>query len=442
MGSRAKTIALGAVSALALASSPAAAQVIFPDGSSTPITDIQIADNPQSFLDDEVLKEALRKSLDIEVVSRSDVQKADTRAAVRAAFDQSAEDIIATFNLTQVPGLQFQTAGNKSAVEQDGSRNLARIDQTAGNRGWAIVNQNGEDGSATVRQADTGAPFQESLNRVYIGQVGYATPTGSNLYSNTAEVNQTHRSFDLSSQAFNGTNAVNNATIQQGGMRNFNFSSVNVPTTGVGEQNRARIDQLGAGNDGVIQQGLDNATTFAAETGDTVGSFNSAILYQEGFGNRGAILQEDYAIAITRQVGSNNEAYVRQDGDVLDSGSFSEIDQGSLDGGDADDNFAVVYQRGMAQESTIRQLSNNNTAYVYQAPGSAYAKSTIEQKGGVGNYVSVLQSAAVGTEGLAVISAILQNGSGNEAFVSQTVVAGSVSNVTQTGNGNFANVRQ
>lgn len=441
MDSRAKTIALGAVSALALAGSPVGAQVIFPDGSSTPITDIQIADNPQSFLNDEVLKEALRKSLDVEVVSRDDVQKADTQAAVRAAFDQSAEDIIATFNLTQVPGLQFQTAGNKSAVEQDGSRNLARIDQTAGNRGWAIVNQNGEDSSASVRQADTGALQQESLNRTYIGQVGYATPTGSGLYSNTAEVNQTHRSFDLSSQAFNGTNAVNNATIQQGGMRNFNFSSVNVPTTGVGEQNRARIDQLGAGNDGVIQQGLDNATTFAAETGDTVGTFNSAILYQEGFGNRGVILQEDFAIAITRQVGSNNEAFVRQDGDVLDSGSFSEIDQGSLDGGDADDNFAVVYQRGMAQESTIRQLSNSNTAYVYQAPQSAYAKSTIVQKGGVGNYASVLQAADVATVSLAVVSDIMQNGSLNEAFVSQ-YVPGSVSTISQTGNGNFARVQQ
>ncbi|MEJ5979677.1 hypothetical protein WG901_23725, partial [Novosphingobium sp. PS1R-30] len=419
------------------------AQVIFPDGSSTPITDIQIADEPQSFLDDEVLKTALGKSLDIDLISGSNVQKGDVQGAVRAAFDKSAEDIIATFNLTQVPGLQFQTAGNKSAVEQDGSRNLARIDQASGNRGWAIVNQNGEDSSASVRQADTGAPLQESLNRAYVGQVGYATPSGSQLYSNTAEVNQTHRSFDLSSQAFNGTNAVNNATIQQGGMRNYNFTSVTVPTTGVGEQNRARIDQLGAGNDGVIQQGLDNATTFAAETGDTVGSFNNAILYQEGFGNRGVILQEDYALAITRQVGSNNEAFVRQDGDVLDSGSFSEIDQGELNpGGDADDNFATVYQRGMAQESKIRQLSNGNTAYVYQAPGSAYAKSTIVQKGGVGNYATVLQAASVATVSLAVVSDIMQNGSFNEAFVSQQFNPGSVSTITQTGNGNFARVQQ
>ena len=441
MGIRAKAIALGAASALALVGASAGAQVIFPDGSSTPVTDIQIADNPQSFLKDEVLKEALRQSLDVQVVSGDDAQKADAQAAARAAFSQSAEGIIATFNLSQVPGLDFRTPGNKAAVEQDGQRNLARIDQTGGNAGWTIIKQKGEDSSASVRQSDTGAPFEQSLNRVYIGQVGYATPSGSQLYSNSAEVNQTHRSFDLSAQAFSGTNAVNNATIQQGGMRNFNFTSVSVPTTGVGEQNRARIDQLGAGNDGVIQQGLDSATTFAAETGDTVGSFNSAILYQEGFGNRGVILQEDFAIAITRQVGSNNEAFVRQDGDVLDSGSFSEIDQGSLDGGDADDNFAVVYQRGMAQESVIRQLSNGNSAFVYQAPQSAYARSTIEQKGGVGNYASVLQAADVATVDMAVLSTILQNGSFNEAFVSQ-YVAGSVSTISQTGNGNFARVQQ
>jgi hypothetical protein len=209
----------------------------------------------------------------------------------------------------------------------------------------------------------------------------------------------------------------------------------------VAARNDALIEQEGAENDGVIQQGAETANTFVYETGDTIGRNNRAILRQVGYGNRGVILQEDDANAITVQYGSDNLAFVRQDGDVLDGGQYSLIEQGKLEAGDVNNNFAVVFQRGILQESTIRQTSNKNDAHVYQTAESAYAKSTIEQGGGNGNFASVIQSAPAITVADGVWSSILQNGSSNDAYVSQTIVS-SRSAITQSGNGNFARVRQ
>lgn len=413
------------------------------------VTDIQIADTPQSFIQDQVLANALGKSQDAGLVSdnapdRSDVRafnKGDVRGAIIAAFNSSAQSIIGSFNLDQVPGLQFTTVGNKTAVEQDGLRNLADINQAAGNAGWSVINQAGEDNATLIEQADTRAPGQRSLNRAYVGQVGSAVGSGSLIYSNYARVQQTHRSFDLSAGAFSGNNLANNATIQQGGFRDIALREVPVQFNAVAARNDALIEQEGAENDAVIQQGAESPNTFAFEVGDTIGRNNRAIVRQVGYGNRGVILQEDDANAITHQYGSDNLAFVRQDGDVYDGGQYSLIEQGRLENGDVSGNFASVFQRGILQESTIRQNSNGNDAHVYQTAESGYARSTITQGGGNGNYASVLQSAAAGTVDMAVVSLISQSGASNEAFVSQRT-AGSYSTVAQGGDRNFAQVRQ
>lgn len=444
MGNRAKLIALGAASALAFYAATATAQVVDRSNTAstgTTVTDIQIADTPQTFLDDQVLSEALRKSAEMSLVSGSAFNKGDAAGAVRAAFGSSANDIIGSFNLDQVPGLEFTTAGNKIAAEQDGQRNLATINQERSRGGWAVVNQAGEDNSTAITQADTRAPGEASRDRAYVGQIGSATPSGSNLYSNTAEVVQTHRSFDPTSAVFSGINNPNNATIQQGGTRDLNLRQVPVSVTARSSQNRARVEQEGAGNDGVIQQGLETAALYAFELGDQVGRNNRAILTQVGIGNRAVILQEDDTNAITRQYGSDNEAFVRQDGDVLDGGQFSVIEQGLPESPDVNGNFAVVFQRGILQESLIRQLSSRNQAYVNQTAESGYAKSAIEQRGGNDNFASVQQTASASTVDEGVFSAILQNGAGNEAWVSQRI-ASSSSYISQTGDTNFARVRQ
>jgi hypothetical protein len=304
-----------------------------------------------------------------------------------------------------------------------------------------VINQAGEDNATLIEQADTRAPGQRSLNRAYVGQVGSAVGSGSLLYSNYARVQQTHRSFDLSAGAFSGNNLANNATIQQGGFRDIALREVPVQFNAVAARNDALIEQEGAENDAVIQQGAESPNTFAFEVGDTIGRNNRAIVRQVGYGNRGVILQEDDANAITHQYGSDNLAFVRQDGDVYDGGQYSLIEQGRLENGDVSGNFASVFQRGILQESTIRQNSNGNDAHVYQTAESGYARSTITQGGGNGNYASVLQSAAAGTVDMAVVSLISQSGASNEAFVSQRT-AGSYSTVAQGGDRNFAQVRQ
>ena len=446
-GKMLRPICMGA--ALGLLAVPSAHAQTITAGDGILVTDIQIADTPQSFIQDQVLANALGKSQDAGLVSdnvpdRSDVRgfnKGDVRGAVIAAFNSSAASIIGNFRLNEVPGLQFTTLGNKAAVEQDGLRNLANINQAAGNAGWSVVNQAGEDNATLIEQADTRTPGQRSLNRAYVGQVGSTIGSGSLLYSNYGRIQQTHRSFDLTARARNGDNLTNNATIQQGGFRDITLREVPVQYNAVAARNDALIEQDGAGNDAVIQQGAESPNTFAFEVGDTIGRNNRAIVRQVGYGNRGVILQEDDANAITLQYGSDNLAFVRQDGDVLDGGQYSLIEQGRLENGDVSANFASVFQRGILQESTIRQSSNGNDAHVYQTAESGYAKSTIEQGGGNGNYASVLQSAVAGTVDMAVVSLIAQSGASNEAFVSQRT-AGSYSIVAQNGDRNFAQVRQ
>lgn len=444
MSNRAKQIALGAVSALALFAAPASAQLVDRSNSAstgTTVTDIQIADTPQAFLDDQVLAEALRKSFDQALVSGSAFNKGDASGAVRAAFGSSASQIIGNFRLDAVPGLGFQAAGNKIAAEQDGQRNLATINQERSAGGWAVINQAGEDNSTAITQEDTRAAGETSRNRAYVGQIGSATPSGSGLYSNTAEVVQTHSSFDPTRAIASGINNPNNATIQQGGTRDLNLRQVPVSATARSSQNRARIEQTGAGNDGVIQQGLETAALYAFELGDQVGRNNRAILQQVGIGNRAVILQEDDANAITRQYGSDNEAFVSQNGDVLDGGQYSVIEQGAPELPDVNSNVAVVFQRGILQESLVRQLSSRNQAFVNQTAESGYAKSAIEQRGGTDNFASVYQWSNSSTVNEGVASSILQNGTANEAWVSQRV-ASSASVISQTGDRNFASVRQ
>ncbi|MDO8911432.1 MAG: hypothetical protein Q8N10_00170 [Phenylobacterium sp.] len=79
------------------------------------------------------------------------------------------------------------------------------------------------------------------------------------------------------------------------------------------------------------------------------------------------------------------------------------------------DSHALVEQTGLGQQSVVIQESGLDAG---------------------GLYAQVLQSAA------AARSLIVQSGSMNQAFVYQTVGAGSVSSIVQSGTGNTAIVRQ
>lgn len=403
------------------------------------LIDLVIADDPQSFLDDQQLANALRNSIDPARQSDNSFLKGDVRGAVASAFSVDAQTIIDGFSLEGVPGMQFDTVGNKAAAEQDGLGNLVRVAQRFGNAGWAVVNQSGSNNAAFIEQADTGAAGQRSLNRAYVGQV--SAPGGaSSAYSSKATVRQTHSSFDLSRAAFTGSNLVNTATIQQGGYRGNSFRELEVTRNAISTGSDALVEQNGAENDAVIQQGFEQPMTWSAEAGDTIGRNNRAITTQFGYGNRSVALQEDDGIALTQQYGSDNRAFVRQDGDVLDGAQFSVIEQGALDAGSATGNYATVFQRGMAQSSTIRQLGRDHDAYVSQTAEAAYARSSIDQMG-LGNYASVYQFAPSVTVDEAVASMIVQNGTANEAFVLQSSKS-AASTIMQKGDGNFARVRQ
>lgn len=437
-GTRMKRGAIASSAVLLLLAAPALAQdANVMDG--VGLIDLVIADDPQSFLDDQQLANALRNSIDPARQSDNSFLKGDVRAAIASAFSLDAQTIIDGFSLGGVPGMQFDTVGNKAAAEQDGLGNLVRVGQRFGNAGWAVVNQSGSNNAAFIEQADTGAAGQRSLNRAYVGQV--SAPGGaSSAYSTKATVRQTHSSFDMSRAAFTGSNLVNTATIQQGGYRSNSFREVAVTPNAISVGNDALVEQTGAENDAVIQQGFEQPMTWSAEAGDTIGRNNRAITTQFGYGNRSVALQEDDGITLTQQYGSDNRAFVRQDGDVMDGAQFSVIEQGPPHARSATGNLATVFQRGMAQSSTIRQHGGDHDAYVSQTAEAAYAQSAIDQMG-LSNYASVYQFAPSVTVGEAVASMIVQNGTANEAFVSQSTHS-ATSTIMQNGNNNFARVRQ
>lgn len=400
----------------------------------TRITDLIVVDRPTLVIDDPRFQQALTGSQVATPAARSAAGRLRTIEEIVAATFGASEIIDRTLGLGGVPQLQFGQPGNKAGVEQDGIHNQALIDQQS-QAGWTIVNQLGEDNSADVRQIDrllSTAPL--SLNRAYVGQVSFNTPSGMNTYSQWAIINQSFSDVG-------GGLRPNHAAIQQGGIRALSDADQNVPLVAIGWNNVAQIDQDGSGNDAVIQQGAENAIVFSAGAGDTLGQNNRGLVVQVGFDNSAVLSQEDDSTATIKQFGYDNRAFIQQDGDPDLNENFSLVEQG-LAGADASNNFATVLQLGYNARSTVLQESSDNQALVEQTFRAAEADSFIRQTGGNGNYANVLQDAGDDTYAGRLISVIVQNGSVNNAYVRQTNAAGSRSAISQTGRNNSAEVYQ
>lgn len=417
---------------------PALAQSARPDGQgpsgSSTVTDIIVVDRPSLVVDEGVLEQGMRRANSFDPAMRDASSRNVTKGMVaREGFRIQASNIIEeTLGLDAVPQLQFTTPGNKAAAEQDGTRNAVRIDQTRGSAGWSVGNQLGEDNRIDIEQTDAARPGQYSRNRAYVGQVSLGISSGRPEYRQTAIINQVHR-------VMRGDVTPNNAAIQQGGIRGLEAGNEVATAQAIGENNVAQIEQNGSGNDGLIQQGAEDARLFSVEYGDTVGRNNRAILMQVGLGNRAVISQEDDSDAITHQTGDDNQAFVHQDGDVDNAAQFSEIQQGSLEN-PGNGNFAAVLQRGLGQQSRIYQRNNDNTAFVEQSETALHARSEISQSGS-GNFATVLQDnrGVFTTDG--VFSAVNQAGQGNQSWTTQRT-DGSRSYTAQAGQANLSRVQQ
>jgi hypothetical protein len=418
-------VILPMVSALALCAGGALAQTV---------TELEVVDRPTLIITEVEFDLGLEASQDFARTSGKPVAKQAVQDQISRSMYGAANVIGETVGLDGVPRLMFSQPGNKAGVEQDGIHNNAAVDQEGGESGWAIVNQLGEDTSAQITQNDERRTIgSNSLNRAYVGQVAFNTPSGRSDFSQYAIINQTHRS------TAGRDPAPNNAVVQQGGIRGVDNDDPTIMLTAIGENNVAQITQNGAGNDGLVQQGAENATSFRVQMGDTIGRNNRATLTQVGFGNRAVISQEDDSDAITRQFGFDNQAFVQQDGDVDASDQMSVIAQGGPF--DVNGNFAAVRQRAFEAWSEIFQSSSDNEAYVDQDEPASYARSFMSQSGGSGNFMSLLQSTPTSFASQALLSIAFQNGSNNELYVVQRFSQGS-SLVSQTGNNNLGRVLQ
>ncbi|MCD2324429.1 hypothetical protein LQ953_10430 [Sphingomonas sp. IC-56] len=417
---------------------PAFAQTARPDGQgpngSATIIDIIVVDQPTVVVDEGVLEQGMRRSSSFDPAKQDSASRNVTKGMVaREGFRLQARAIVEeTLGLDAVPQLQFTAPGNKAAAEQDGTRNAARINQSRGSAGWAVGNQLGEDNRIDIEQADAARPGQYSRNRAYVGQVSFGTASGRPEYRQTAIINQVHR-------VVRRDVTPNNAAIQQGGIRGPQAGNEVATLQAIGENNVAQIKQNGSGNDGLIQQGAEDARLFSVEYGDTVGRNNRAILMQVGLGNRAVTSQEDDSDAITHQTGDDNQAFVHQDGDVDNAAQFSEIQQGTLEK-PGNGNFAAVLQRGLGQQSRIYQRNNDNTAFVEQSETALYARSEISQSGS-SNFATVLQDNPGAYTSDGVFSAVSQAGQGNQSWTIQRTDS-SRSFTNQAGQANLSRVQQ
>lgn len=307
---------------------------------------------------------------------------ADERKAIGDSVD-TASKIIGDGNA----GLLVSAAGNKAAIDQDGSNNTAAVDQDKGSSGFAAVSQQSSGAAdatggndVRINQADKGAvvvkagPPEEttSANRAFVQQV-----TGSTANpSNKADINQNHHLDE-------GSGGSNNAVVMQGGFLNAD----NQQTTSTNAT--ASITQDGAGHDAVIAQ--------AAIVGDgTIASDNEATIRQtKGTNNRAAIQQEENtdtsAGSRVSQEGSSNQGYVLQSNAnaLSDADGSQEVDVTQV----GDGNFAAARQDSGAQTISVEQKGGFNTAVAAQTVDAFSADSTIKQNSD-NNYAETHQSAA------------------------------------------------
>ncbi len=313
---------------------------------------------------------------------------------------------------------------NDADVDQTGSGNTVTIDQISATDGTvgqiAITAQSGSGNTSDIDQDGDGNNF---------------TRTGQMGTNSLAMVEQTAASFAVTAIIDQGVDTDNNTgTIIQSDGR-ANGAQIIQNGTGPG---------LGANNFSSILQGDTTNIGGTAVFAETVGATNT----QSGQNNSSDIVQSGVSTSVgVNQIGDANISFVTQ-GDL--GGDFN---NGSvLQNGDG--NQSGLFQSSDQNTGNISQIGDSNFAGVQQgfvggaATGGNRNSGTITQNGNR-NRSSIFQNDTLAGElniavtnqlGDDAVSTIIQDGTSNQAFVIQ--YEASVSSITQTGTGNFADVTQ
>lgn len=348
-----------------------------------------------------------------------------------------------------------------SFIVQGGDSQTAFVEQ-AGSGHRSVIGQGllGAAGNGNVANVTQGGTAAFSVSTIYQGANGNAATLvqtgdgGNSSYIDQGYVGGTELGGDDNLAIVEQNGSSNNSFVVQHFGSTGSLNQANVLQVGIG--NFSRIDQTASENTAmVIQQDALGATSMIAQ--GSTGNL-ATVTQSDGPGNSSTVSQG--SVSGTNIGGDDSIAVVVQSG----SGNQSAVFQTPIASGL--DNRADILQAGTANNQTVFQGAIGNVTTLVQTGGSdnesyidqGYVSGTeiggdnnradLEQDGS-NNTNSILQNfnlagsdneADVLQVGVGNTSSVNQNGSFNIAGVSQ--YNGSVSQLTQTGDGNMATVTQ
>lgn len=264
-----------------------------------------------------------------------------------------------SYNLATVYQEANGAEGHTATLSQIGNQNLAYVEQIDGIVSVADIYQNGEGNSVDVTQ-------QRTANHLGAEQIGDG---------NTALVEQ----FGNTTAYLSQTGTANAISLHQDGTSVGAFASISQDGTGNEVNLSQHASQYSAGDVRLVQIGTDNIADVVENSG-----FGSFTFTQDGTGNE-----------LTAQHGGRSTTI-----EGTSIGDFNRVDiQQSFDGSSLT----------IAQNGSYNEIDVDQTGY--------YGVGDIQQTG-TENYASLVQvgtSSSVSQE----TAVIMQNGSGNSAFVTQ-----------------------
>ena len=329
----------------------------------------------------------------------------------------------------------------------DVTGNMATVNQDAGRRNEALVNQFSNTNTATVLQNTA----TSTDNKAFVTQgngldvMGQASNTaiveqlGTSI-SNTATVTQTGSQGSATVRQRDGSNN-NVAFIEQVVGR----SSATINQTGYGGgalRNKASIVQYGDFHIGLITQNAarDNVASIQQGAAGTATSNNGRAYINQvsGVTNSTATINQNLTV-----MGARNKAQIDQ------TGAFT-LQQASISQEGSDNVAGLIQTGGSSNTATVSQTGNFNTV---SGPGmtdefNSLPSNSYALQNGSGNTMTVTQTStgAPTTALLNNMATLSQIGMGNTINLTQTLngaaTAGNMSTINQNGNMNAATVMQ
>lgn len=312
----------------------------------------------------------------------------------------------------------FAGNNNNAAVNQNGVGNTATVDQTQasfsnqsvsdlyfnpgdgftidqqGNYNQASVTQVGVFNAGQIQQINGSSNNTASLYQNGNNLQGYAAQSattnsdirlwqlGSFNYGNVLELGSNSNVDHLYQGYFYGPGSNNSAyiwSVGKNGEDNFTWFSKRTAPFQIYAQNDTVIDQEQDVSDfaWIYQYGGDVNTS--AVVFQSLGSFNSAEIFQAGVNNSLATIEQHGVSGIAAsqqyngtaeshilQYGVGNQAYTYQVDGAPGIENLATIDQGDTNGL-ASNNYASIVQSGFANTALITQEGNSNVGTITQA---------------------------------------------------------------------------